>query len=144
MHIPDMPPGYDPFPPRFEDNAAQPGCARADERSAHRRPGLVAVAPGAGLAEVFRSLGTHIVVAGGQTMNPSTQDLLDAIRKLPCLEVIILPNNGNVLMAAQQAQAVAEDEGKKVRVVPSKTIPQGISALLALNVHATWSGTPGR
>ena len=50
-------------------------------------------------------------------------------------EVIVLPNNGNVLMAAQQAQAVAEDEGKKVRVVPSKTIPQGISALLALNAH---------
>jgi dihydroxyacetone kinase-like predicted kinase len=68
-------------------------------------------------------------------MNPSTQDLLEAIRKFPVPEVILLPNNGNILMAAQQAVNVAETEGKTVRVVPSKSIPQGISALLALNPH---------
>ncbi len=96
----------------------------------------MAVVPGAGLAGVFRSLGMHGVISGGQTMNPSTQDLLEAIRKVPVSEVILLPNNSNILMAAQQAMNVAETEGKKVRVVPSKSIPQGISALLALNPHA--------
>jgi hypothetical protein len=68
-------------------------------------------------------------------MNPSTQDLLEAIRKVPATEIILLPNNGNILMAAQQAITVAEAEGKQARVVPSKSIPQGISALLALNLH---------
>jgi uncharacterized protein len=69
-------------------------------------------------------------------MNPSTQDLLEAIRRVPAAEIILLPNNGNILMAAQQAMTMAEAEGKQVRVVPSKSIPQGISALLALNPHA--------
>ena len=96
---------------------------------------MIAVVPGAGLAEVFRSLGAHYIVSGGQTMNPSTQDLLEAIRQVPAAEVIILPNNGNILMAAQQAQPVAR-RGKQVGVVPSKSVPQGISALLALNPHA--------
>ena len=96
---------------------------------------MIAVVPGAGLADVFRSLGMHYIISGGQTMNPSTQDLLEAIRKVPATEVILLPNNGNILMAAQQAMTVAEAEGKQVRVVPSKSIPQGISALLALNPH---------
>ena len=96
----------------------------------------MAVVPGEGLAGVFRSLGTHHVISGGQTMNPSTQDLLEAIRKVPATEIIILPNNGNILMAAQQAISLAETEGKKARVVPSKSIPQGISALLALNSHS--------
>jgi DAK2 domain fusion protein YloV len=138
MQIPDMPAGYDPFPPRFEDNTAAkpapPGAAPTDLAPIDG-PGLVAVVPGAGLAQVFKSLGTHSVISGGQTMNPSTQDLLDAVRRVPSLEVIILPNNGNVLMAAQQAQVVASGEGKTVSVVPSKSIPQGISALLALNPH---------
>jgi uncharacterized protein len=69
-------------------------------------------------------------------MNPSTQDLLEAIKRIPAAEVIILPNNGNIIMAASQAQALAEPD-KEVVIVPSKTIPQGISALLALNLHAS-------
>ncbi len=139
MHIPEMPPGYDPFPPRFEEGnprqtSALPVVGPQDGPIAC--PGVVAVVPGEGLAQVFRSLGTHCIVSGGQTMNPSTQDVLEAVRQIPCTEIIILPNNGNVMMAAQQAAALAAAEGKAARVVPSKSIPQGISALLALNPHA--------
>ncbi len=139
MHIPAMPPGYDPFPPRFDEEGARQsstpaGGGPADEPIAC--PGVVAVVPGKGLAHVFRSLGTHYLVSGGQTMNPSTQDLLEAVRQMPCAESIILPNNGNIVMTAQQAAGLAAAEGKTVRVVPSKSIPQGISALLALNPHA--------
>jgi uncharacterized protein len=101
-------------------------------------PGIVVVAPGAGLAQVFKSLGAHVVISGGQTMNPSTQQLLQAVQGLENQEVIILPNNSNIIMTAQQAQALASiaygtEPTKRVVVVPSKTIPQGISALLALN-----------
>jgi dihydroxyacetone kinase-like predicted kinase len=69
-------------------------------------------------------------------MNPSTQDLLEAIRAFPVDEVLVLPNNGNILMAATQAQTLAANEGKNVAVIPAKSIPQGIGALLALNPHA--------
>ena len=143
MHIPEMRPGYDPVPPRFETAATAPPAVPASVAltpddigalAAIDGPGVIVVAPGKGLADVFRSLGAHIIVSGGQTMNPSTQDLYQAIAKLPTDQVIILPNNGNILMAAQQALALAP--GKSVAVVPSKSVPQGISALLALNPHA--------
>jgi len=98
-------------------------------------PAVVAVATGPGLVEVFKSLGASQVVAGGQTMNPSTKDLLTAIGKVRAGEVILLPNNANIVMAAQQAQALS-GEGKSVVVVPSRSIPQGISALLSLNLHS--------
>ncbi|MDH7485952.1 MAG: DAK2 domain-containing protein [Anaerolineae bacterium] len=95
--------------------------------------GTVAVTVGEGLESVFRSLGVQAIVPGGQTMNPSTEDLLKAIEQVATDEVIVLPNNKNVILAAQQAQQLSS---KKVRVVPSKSIPQGISALLALNQQA--------
>lgn len=95
--------------------------------------GIVAVVPGEGLQRVFGSLGVHAVVAGGQTMNPSTEELLSAINGLPHEQVIVLPNNSNVVLSAQQAQSLA---GKEVAIVQTKTIPQGISALLALNYQA--------
>ena len=95
---------------------------------------IVAVAPGDGLQSVFRSLGVDAIVAGGQTMNPSTQELLAAIAAVPGSEVIVLPNNSNVILAAQQARALSS---KQVVIVPSRTIPQGISALLAHNPQAT-------
>lgn len=137
MSIPDMPAGFDPVPPRFEvAEAAQDSEAGPCETGPIDGPGVIAVAPGTGLARIFRSLGAHCVIAGGQTMNPSTQDLLDAIRQLPVDHIVLLPNNGNIIMAASQAQAFAASEGKDVVVVPSKTIPQGISALLALNPHS--------
>lgn len=91
---------------------------------------VIAVVPGDGLAKVYLSLGSRAIVPGGQTMNPSTEDLLKAIAEVESEEVIILPNNKNVVLTAEQASKMAKS---KVRVVPSKTIPQGIGALLAFN-----------
>ena len=93
----------------------------------------VTVAPGEGLARIFYSLGAGRVVSGGQTMNPSTKDLLEAVDTLPTDRVVILPNNKNILMSAEQAAEAATGNGKDVRVVATRTIPQGISALLALD-----------
>jgi hypothetical protein len=95
--------------------------------------GVVAVVPGEGLARVFESLGVSAVVMGGQTMNPSTKDLLEAIEKLPTDQALILPNNGNVILAAEQSRQLSD---KTVAVVPSRFVPQGIAALLALNFQA--------
>jgi hypothetical protein len=89
----------------------------------------VVVSPGVGLTRIFASLGVAAVVAGGQTMNPSTQDILAAFENLPTDKVIILPNNKNIVMAANQAKEVTV---KKVEVVPSRTIPQGLAAMLSL------------
>jgi hypothetical protein len=97
------------------------------------RIGTVVVAPGPGLQTVFESLGASVVVAGGQTMNPSTEQLLKAVDGTPTDEVIILPNNKNIVMAAEQAASLSN---KKVEVVRTITVPQGISALLALNYQA--------
>jgi len=94
---------------------------------------VIAVASGEGIARVFESLGVSAIVPGGQTMNPSTQDLLLAVEGVGADQVILLPNNGNIILAAEQAKSLAE---KDVRVVPTKTIPQGIAALLALNYQA--------
>jgi DAK2 domain fusion protein YloV len=94
---------------------------------------ITAVATGEGLVRVFESLGAAAVVRGGQTMNPSTQELLEAIARLQADKVIILPNNPNILLAAQQAQRMSD---KEVAVVPTSTIPQGISALLAFNYQS--------
>jgi DAK2 domain fusion protein YloV len=91
---------------------------------------IVAVVSGGGLRQVFTSLGVNTIVPGGQTMNPSTQELLQAVESLGNTDVIVLPNNGNVLLAARKAEELSQ---KNVFVVPSKTIPQGISALLAFN-----------
>lgn len=94
---------------------------------------VVAVAAGAGLSEVLTGLGAAAIVHGGQTMNPSTQELLDAITAAPTDQVIVLPNNGNVVLTAQQAADMAT---KQVRVVPTKSIPQGIAALAAFTFGA--------
>lgn len=92
--------------------------------------GYVAVAAGSGEAEILTSLGVDVVVSGGQTMNPSTADLLDAVNKVNAESVIILPNNGNIRMAAEAAASACED--KRVSVVPTKTVPQAFSALFAV------------
>jgi len=88
----------------------------------------VAVAPGPGIARVFASLGVAAVIAGGQTMNPSTQEILNAFENLPTDRVLILPNNKNIQLAADQARELTV---KQVRVIPSRTIPQGIASMLA-------------
>ncbi|HEX7620814.1 MAG TPA: DAK2 domain-containing protein [Anaerolineales bacterium] len=91
---------------------------------------VVAVSPGAGISRVFASLGVAAIVEGGQTMNPCTKDILDAFENLPTEKVIILPNNKNIILAAQQAKDVTV---KKVSVVPSNSIPQGLAAMMQLN-----------
>src|SRR5699024_11382241 len=91
---------------------------------------IVTVVIGAGINSFFESLGASVVIAGGQTMNPSTQDLTDAINEANAEQVIILPNNKNITMAAEQAAEIAD---KEVGVVPTRSIPQGISALLAFH-----------
>ncbi len=93
----------------------------------------IAVAPGAGLARVFESLGVGKIVAGGQTMNPSTEDLLKAINAVKTDQVIVLPNNKNIIPAAEQAKLLTT---KQLAIVPTKTIPQGIAALLAFNFQS--------
>jgi uncharacterized protein len=90
---------------------------------------VVVVSPGTGLSRIFASLGVAAVVSGGQTMNPSTQDILAAFENLPTDKVIILPNNKNIIMAANQAKEVTV---KQVAVVPSRTVPQGLAAMLSL------------
>jgi DAK2 domain fusion protein YloV len=89
---------------------------------------VVAVAPGSGIAQVFASLGVAAIVEGGQTMNPSTQDILSAVDNLPTDQVIILPNNKNIVLAARQATGLT---AKNLAVVPTTSVPQGIAALLA-------------
>jgi len=95
-----------------------------------KKVAVVAVVPGKGLAEIFKSLSTDATIFGGQTMNPSIEEILQAVNSLPAEEIIILPNNPNVILTAQQA---AELSSKKVKVVPSRSVPQGISALLSFN-----------
>jgi DAK2 domain fusion protein YloV len=96
--------------------------------------GVVAVVSGEGFAEVFRSLGACHLVEGGQTMNPSTEDILRAIEAAPEPEIILLPNNRNIILAARQA---AELASKPVYVVESRSLPQGVAAMFALNPQAT-------
>ncbi|MGM8211793.1 DAK2 domain-containing protein [Virgibacillus sp. W0430] len=98
--------------------------------------GIVTIAMGSGVKELFESLGATIVIEGGQTMNPSTQDITDAIKRVNAEKVIVLPNNKNIVMAAEQAANLAETD---TVVVPTKTIPQGISALLAFHPEAELS-----
>ena len=99
--------------------------------------GLVAVSSGAGLDEIFRELSVDVLVSGGQTMNPSTEDFVKAIKATKAKHVFLLPNNSNIVMAAAQACDVMEGSGIVARVIPSKTIPQGISCCMAFNPEAT-------
>ncbi len=94
---------------------------------------VVAIASGDGLVDVFGSLGAAAVVPGGQTMNPSTKDILQVVQSVPSENVIILPNNKNIILTAEQVQELTE---KKIKVVPTKTIPQGVVALLAFDYEA--------
>ena len=96
--------------------------------------GVVSVCAGSGLADVFSNLGVDGIISGGQTMNPSTQDILEAVNKVPAETVLVLPNNKNIIMAAQQ---VDELTPKHVVVIPSKTVPQGVTAMLNFNPEGT-------
>ena len=92
--------------------------------------GVVTVCAGKGLAEVFSNLGVDGVISGGQTMNPSTQDILEVVNTVPAETVFVLPNNKNIIMAAEQVNALTP---KNVIVIPSKTVPQGVTAMLSFN-----------
>jgi len=96
--------------------------------------GVVSVCAGAGLADVFRDLSVDGIISGGQTMNPSTQDILEAVNQVPAETVFVLPNNKNIIMAAQQVDTLTP---KNVVVIPSKTVPQGITAMLSFNPEGT-------
>ena len=98
-----------------------------------KKYGMVAVCAGSGIAEVFRDLGADGIIQGGQTMNPSTQDILVQINQTPAEIVFVFPNNKNIIMAAEQTIGLTE---KQVVVIPSKTIPQGVSAMLAFDPDA--------
>ena len=112
-----------------KDAPQEPAVAQPEKKY-----GVVAVCAGEGLASVFRDLGADGIISGGQTMNPSTDDILREINRTPAEIVFVLPNNGNIIMAAQQCVPLAE--GKQVVVLPTKTVPQGISALLVLEPEA--------
>ncbi|WP_337934967.1 DAK2 domain-containing protein [Jutongia sp.] len=101
---------------------------REDEPKEHKADGFVVVSAGDGLSDIFKDLGADEVIEGGQTMNPSTEDILQAVEKVPADTVYILPNNGNIILAAEQARDLTED--KKVVVIPSTNIPQGIAAMI--------------
>ena len=92
--------------------------------------GVVSVCAGDGLADVFMNLGVDQIISGGQTMNPSTQDILEAVNKVPAETVFILPNNKNIIMAAEQVAGLTP---KNIVVIPSKTVPQGVTAMLSFN-----------
>lgn len=119
-----------PMPELFADIPAEsktpeaPAVPPADELAPY---GFIAVSSGEGISSIFKSLGVDVVLAGGQTMNPSTEDFVNAISSISAQQVYILPNNSNIVLAAQQARELLEGE-RNVIVIPSKTIPQGIAA----------------
>lgn len=110
---------------------------QAEEKEAAPRKdmGFVAVSIGSGLNDIFRELGADYLIEGGQTMNPSTEDMLNAIEQVNADHVFILPNNKNIILAAQQAKALVED--KDIIIIPTKTVPQGISALIAFEAESS-------
>ncbi|CDC35253.1 dAK2 domain fusion protein YloV [Anaerostipes sp. CAG:276] len=109
--------------------------AEEKEPAPRKDMGFVAVSIGSGLNDIFRELGADYLIEGGQTMNPSTEDMLNAIAQVNADHVFILPNNKNIILAAQQAKALVED--KEIIIIPTKTVPQGISALIAFEAESS-------
>ncbi len=109
----------------MKKNAAKPAEPRRDF-------GFVTIVAGSGLAEIFKGLGVDEVIEGGQTMNPSTEDILNAAEKVNADTIFVLPNNKNIILAAEQAASIIED--KKIVVIPTKTVPQGITAMISFEM----------
>lgn len=101
-----------------------------------KKYGFISVSAGDGLSEIFKSLSVDYIIEGGQTMNPSTEDMLNAIDKVNAENIFIFPNNSNIILAANQAQKLCKD--KNIIVVPTKTVPQGISAMIVFAEDASW------
>ena len=116
-------------------NAEKAAKEQAEKDEPKKKYGFISVSAGEGLSEIFKSLGVDYIIEGGQTMNPSTEDMLNAIDKVNAENVFIFPNNSNIILAANQAQSIVED--KNIIVIPTKTIPQGISALIAYSEEAS-------
>lgn len=110
---------------KMEGNAAN---QESEEEMEHKDTGFIAVSAGDGINEIFKGLGVDYIIEGGQTMNPSIEDMLNAIEKVNADTVFILPNNKNIILAANQAQDIVEN--KKIIVIPTKTVPQGITAII--------------
>ncbi|MGQ8874060.1 DAK2 domain-containing protein [Paenibacillus sp. TSA_86.1] len=113
--------------PHEKTSTLEEAVLPADEMAPY---GFIAVSSGDGIAEIFKSLGVDVVMSGGQTMNPSTEDFVKAVRSISADQVFILPNNSNIVLAAEQARELLEDE-RRIIVIPSKTIPQGMAAAFA-------------
>ncbi len=111
-----------------EQKAAKEKAEREAQQQNRKPVGFISVSIGAGIAEIFKDLGVDYLIEGGQTMNPSTEDMLNAIAKVNADTIFILPNNKNIIMAANQARDLTED--KEIIVIPTKTIPQGVTAVI--------------
>lgn len=111
-----------------KNSAPAQSAPEEDVPMEHKEDAFIAISVGEGMDEIFKSLGVDIIISGGQTMNPSTEDILNAVERINADNVFILPNNKNIILAANQAKDLAED--KNVYVIPSKTVPQGIAALI--------------
>lgn len=124
---------------RYQHRNAQEGAGESAKAPEPASPvnsyGFVAVCAGQGLTELFKDIGADVVVSGGQTMNPSTDDILNAVMATPAKTVFVLPNNKNIIMAAEQAARLTQ--GRAVKVLQTKTIPQGISAMLMFDEEAS-------
>lgn len=110
-----------------EDEKAE-SMSSSEKAGEKKATGFISVSVGAGLSEIFKDLGVDCIIEGGQTMNPSTEDILGAINRVNADTIFILPNNGNIILAAEQARELTED--KKIVVIPTKNIPQGITAMI--------------
>lgn len=119
-----------------EHAAAFSASVPAVKEAATQQIATVAVVAGAGFEQVFKGLGVSAIISGGQTMNPSIEELLEAVTTVPARQVILLPNNSNVILSARQVNALTE---KEVYIVPSETMPQGIAALVSFNFEADFA-----
>jgi DAK2 domain fusion protein YloV len=117
----------------IDENENQEATTISSSPAIEKEYGIVTVAAGDGIINIFKDLGVDVVIEGGQTMNPSTADIVKAIESVNAKNIYVLPNNGNIIMAAQQAKEVSS---KKVTVIPTKSIPQGITAVVTMNPDA--------
>lgn len=108
-------------------------AASTESKKEHKPTGFISICSGSGLADIFRSLGVDVIIEGGQTMNPSTEDILNAIGEIDADNIVIMPNNKNIILAAEQARNLTED--KKVFVVPTRSMPEAITAMLCYNAE---------
>ncbi len=116
-----------------EKKTVVPVIPKKEEKKEHKATGFISICSGSGLADIFKSLGVDVIIEGGQTMNPSTEDILNAINEIDADNIVIMPNNKNIILAAEQAKNLTED--KKVFVIPTRSVPEAITAMLCYNAE---------